>query len=207
MNVQQLQQLIQEIVTTFVQPKKRLLIVHPHTTISLKQMETLSSYCTVEEWQEGTDATNIPQMFYDAIVFLEVDQVFIIASAQGLPNSPATLFLADLLLRGEPAVLVPQQKMAEVMTAKQPNAYSSMLQKHMESLKTFGCDLQLFSQLIPSIKATRQDLSFADQQTVYITEEMIRTFQGQQLVIPATTRLTPLALDVLQEKGITIQRK
>ncbi len=106
MDMQALQRLIQEVVSTIVNTNKRVLIVHPQTTISNRQVETLKSYFQVEEWQADTPS----QMFHDATVFLEVDQSFIVSSAQGLPHSPASLFLTELLLKDEPAILVPNEK-------------------------------------------------------------------------------------------------
>lgn len=207
MEVQALRRLIQEVVSTIVSTKKkRILIVHPHTTISNKQVETLKSYFQVEEWQEGALATNSSQMFYDAKVFLEVDQTFIVSSALGLPNSPESLFLSELLLKDEPALLVPDEKMSLIITRKEPNAYMKMLRQHMASLKNYGCNFQLFSQLMPYLN-DREDSSNFDIQEGFITEDMIRSYQGQQLKIPMHSKLTPLAQDVIQEKGIIIQRK
>lgn len=201
MEVQALRRLIQEVVSTVVNTeKKRLLIVHPHTIISNEQVETLKSYFQVEEWQEG----NSSEMFYDAKVFLEVDQTFIVSSAQGLPHSPASLFLSELLLKNKPVLLVPDEKMSVIVAMKEPNAYIKMLQQYMENLKSYGCEFQLFSQLIPYLN---DDPTNYDIQVGFITEEMIRSYQGQELKIPVDSKLTPLAQDVIQEKGIIIQRK
>ncbi|MEY9979569.1 hypothetical protein [Lysinibacillus sp. RC79] len=206
MEVQALRRLIQEVVSTIVNTKKkRVLIVHPHTAISNKQVETLKNYFQVVEWQTEAFATNSSQMVYDAKVFLEVDQTFIVSSAQGLPNSPASLFLTELLLKDEPALLVPDEKMSLMLTTKEPNAYMKMLRQHMESLKNYGCEFQLFSQLMPYLND--RDSSDFDMKEGFITEEMIRSYQGQQLKIPMHSKLTPLAQDVIQEKGIIIQRK
>jgi len=201
MDMQALQRLIQEVVSTIVNTNKRVLIVHPQTTISNRQVETLKSYFQVEEWQADTPS----QMFHDATVFLEVDQSFIVSSAQGLPHSPASLFLTELLLKDEPAILVPNEKMSVVFTTKEPNAYMKMLLQHMKSLQEFGCEFQLFSQLIPYIK-DKENLIHYDIQADFITEEMIRSYQGQTLKLPLHTKITPLALDLIHEKGIRILR-
>ncbi|WP_338653843.1 hypothetical protein [Lysinibacillus sp. Y5S-8] len=205
MDVKELQRIIEEVVTSLMNTKhKRLFIVHPHTTISKKQLEILRNYFQIEEWQMN-ETTSSSQLFYDAIVFLEVDQAFIVSSAQGLPNSPTSLYLSELLINNKTAILVPDEKLSAIISTKEPNAYMEMLLQHIERLKEFGCSIQLFAQLIRVLKQ-QEETSRSDIVANYLTADMLQSYKGQQLKLHAHTKLTPLAQEVIQEKGITIQR-
>lgn len=205
MDIKELQRIIEEVVTSMMDTKhKRLLLVHSHTASSKKQVDVLQSYCHVEEWQ-ANDTTSHTQLFYDAIVFLEVDQAFIVSSAQGLPTTPAALYLSELLVSNQTAILIPNEKLSAVVTAKEPNPYMKMLLHHIERLKEFGCDIQLFAQLIRFIKQ-QQEPTHSGIVANYVTAEMLQSYKGQQLTLPAHTKLTPLAQEMVQEKGMTIQR-
>lgn len=205
MDVKELQRMIEEVVSSLMNTQhKRLLVVHPHTTVSKKQLKVLSSYFQIEEWYMN-ETTSSSQLFYDATVFLEVDQVFMVSSAQGLPNSPTSLYLSELLINNQSAILVPDEKLSPVISAKEPNAYMGMLLQHIERLKTFGCEIQLFAQLIPFLKQ-QEESPRSDIVANYLTADMLQSFKGQQLKLSAHTKLTPLAQEIIQEKGITIQR-
>lgn len=205
MDVKELQRMIVEVVSSLMNTQhKRLLVVHPHTTVSKKQLKVLSSYFQIEEWYMN-ETTSYSQLFYDATVFLEVDQAFMVSSAQGLPNSSTSLYLSELLINNQKAILVPDEKLSAVISAKEPNAYMRMLLQHIERLKTFGCEIQLFAQLIPFLKQ-QEESPRSDIVANYLTADMLQSFKGQQLKLPAHTKLTPLAQEIIQEKGITIQR-
>ena len=205
MDIKELQRIIEEVVISMMDKKhKRLLLVHSHTTISKKQVDVLQSYCHVEEWQ-ANETTSPTQLFYDAIVFLEVDQAFIVSSAQGLPTTPAALYLSELLVSNQTAILIPNEKLSAVVTAKEPNPYMKMLLHHIERLKEFGCDIQLFAQLIRFLKQ-QEEPTRSTIVANYLTAEMLQTYKGQQLTLPAHTKLTALAQEMVQEKGMTIQR-
>lgn len=205
MDVKELQRMIEEVVSSLMNTQhKRLLVFHPHTTVSKKQLKVLSSYFQIEEWYMN-ETTSYSQLFYDATVFLEVDQAFIVSSAQGLPNSSTSLYLSELLINNQKAILVPDEKLSAVISAKEPNAYMGMLLQHIERLKTFGCEIQLFAQLIPFLKQ-QEESPRSDIVANYLTADMLQSFKGQQLKLPAHTKLTPLVQEIIQEKGITIQR-
>ena len=205
MDVKELQRIIEEVVTSLMDTRhKRILLVHPHTATSKKQADILQSYCHVEEWQVN-DTTSTSQLFYDAIVFLEVDQAFIVSSAQGLPTTPAALYLSELLVSNQTAILIPNEKLSAVVTAKEPNPYMKMLLHHIERLKEFGCDIQLFAQLIRFLKQ-QEEPARSTIVANYLTAEMLQSYKGKRLTLPAHTKLTPLAQEMIQEKGMTIQR-
>lgn len=204
MDIQQLNKFVQEALAAYI-GKKRILVIHPYTSISNQQVDTLRNYFDVQEWSNEHSIDYSAKYYFDSVVFLEIDQNFIVSCAQGLTNTNETNFFADLLLAGETILLVPNDKIAAHISSLNESVYLKMLKDYYDRLITFGCEIQPFSQLIPSI--TEGNNKKVDVNASFITEQMIRELSGNKLVIPTNAKLTPLASDIVREQNIIIQRK
>lgn len=204
MDYTQLETMVSQIVKRIVENhriyEKNILVVHPNTSSAIKKIERLKILFHVDEWQ-GEVVDELIN-YYDFILFLEVDQQFIVNSAQGIIYSPETKLLSQLILREITPVLVPNDEfLTLVIQSSSNNPYIKMLQGYVKNLQQYGCTICEFT----NVKNFIHPKQVISEKNKLITESTIKEYQNSVLSISNNTIITPLAIDAAKQKGITIK--
>ncbi|TSI11484.1 hypothetical protein [Lysinibacillus sp. BW-2-10] len=192
-------QTVKKVVANYVFHETKLLVIHPNSLTSRNKIERLRKSFHIHEWQ-GEPIDELLDC-YDFIVFLEVDQSFIVNSAQGIIHTPAAKLLSQFIIRDVATVLVPNDEfLTYVIRSTSNRPYISMLRGYVENLRQYGCTICEFSNVK---NLTHRNPSINEKEL--ITESTIKEYKNSILTISENTIITPLALDTAKQKGITIK--
>jgi hypothetical protein len=210
--------------------KPGLLLVYP-AELEAKAVDVIEKelqagwhvyHAQVEEMERVSLHRDVKQL-----VFLQVDQDLLMRGALGIAGTAASQLLADALLQGIPALLVPCTALKWLLDAKAGEAvlpaparrYRQHIRTHADTLVTFGASLgsmaDVFSLAEPTEIVEHEEepgAPYAKPQSKasvfegkVLTHSDVQQVKGNMLYVSPATVITPLARDVARTNGITIQ--
>jgi hypothetical protein len=211
-------QKVEEIVTEVLQRMEllhkgknpQLLVIHQQSEISRAQIEELKRHWNIVEMTSGS--SQIPLAVQRA-VFLEVNQDLLVKGAIGITDSPDSLLFSKLMFQGCQVDFVPDNLLwwsLNLDIDKQVNKkYISKLLHYQTQLQDFGVQIRPLKYIIP--KEEEESMSSAIKEPIdffekLLTKGLIEEWKHSLIRVQPNTIITPLALDMAKEMGITICR-
>ncbi|GEN33806.1 hypothetical protein [Aneurinibacillus danicus] len=160
------------------------------------------------------------------LVFLQADQDLLMRGALGLTGTVASQLLAEGLMKGIPALLVPCPQLKWLLDAKTGEAvlppaarrYRQHIRTHAVELASFGASLGSMADVLaladgeaessPEETAADGTVVRRERSTVFegkvLTQSDVQQARGCTLYVSPSTVITPLARDAARTNGVTI---
>ncbi|ERI04284.1 hypothetical protein [Aneurinibacillus aneurinilyticus] len=161
------------------------------------------------------------------LVFLQTDQDLLMRGALGLTGTVASQLLAEGLLRGLPALLVPCSSLkwlldvraGEAVLSPAAKRYRQHIRTHAAELGAFGATLGSMADVLALAdtfveeEVTGESMegrtSRSERTTVFegkvLTQNDVQQAKERVLYVSSSTVVTPLARDAARTNGVTIQ--
>ncbi len=148
---------------------------------------------------------------YDRVVITSLTLRQLADIAAGRPGDSLCCAVCQALLQGVDVMMLENAAPHRAHAGKGSTAFYRMLEGYMNTLQVFGIKLISKENKLNYVPEKKQGepVRCEVSGTKVITEEMaIRLAQkAQEIVVPASTIITPAAMDVLKESRITLTRR